>query len=211
MPGDNLTLFTNPNSRGQIAHWMMEEISVPYETRWTQFGPDGHKSEKFLRINPMGKLPALVHNNQIVTECPAICAYAAELDTSGKLKPTTEFLAPWYRWLFFAAGPLEHAITNRALGFEVPADKVGTVGYGSFDKTISTLESYLKSHDFICGTSFTAADVYVGSHVIWGMQFEILPDLPSFISYADRLKERDAYQRAKNINNEKRNQNTANS
>lgn len=197
---DHLKLFTNPQSRGQIAHWMMEELGKPYETVWLEYGPNGNKSPEYLELNPMGKIPTLVHHNQVVTECAAICAYCAELNPEKNLKPSGQDLAAYYRWLFFTAGPLEHAIVNKSLGYIVPEEKQSTVGYGNFEQAVSCLESYLGRHDFICGDSFSAADVYVGSHVLWGLQFKTLPDLKHFLAYKERLIQRPGYQRCKKMN-----------
>jgi glutathione S-transferase len=190
-----LTLYTNPMSRGRIARWILEEVGAEYDTVLLDYAST-MKAEPFLSINPMGKVPTIVHNGQTVTECAAICAYLAEAFPDADLAPHPNERADYYRWLFYAAGPLEAAITNRSLGV-VPTDsQQRMVGYGSYDTAVDVLEKAVAAHDHIAGNRFTAADVYVGSQVIWGLQFGSLPDRPAFADYADRLKARPAYVRA---------------
>jgi glutathione S-transferase len=101
--------------------------------------------------------------------------------------------------MFFTAGPLEAAITDKSLGVEIPADRKAMVGYGSLAEVIAALEGMLKTRDYVTGNQFTAADVYVGSHIRWGMGFGTLPQSPVFKAYSDRLEERPALARATKI------------
>lgn len=198
---DKLVFYTNPQSRGRIAHWMLEEIGLPYNTVWLEFGP-AMKSEEYLSINPMGKVPALKHGSVVVTETAAICAYLADRFPEKNLIPPLNHpaRAPYFRWIFFAAGPLEHALTGKSLGWQVPEGKSGLVGFGSYDTTINTLEEALTPGPYICGEQFTAADVYVGSQLGWGMIFGTIEKRPLFEAYIERLYARPAAQRAKRIN-----------
>jgi glutathione S-transferase len=191
---NNLTLFTNPMSRGRIARWMMEEAGQPYEVMNVPFGPQ-MKSGEYRSVNPMGKVPALRHGEHVVTECAAICAYMAETFPQAGLAPTADERADYFRWMFFAAGPLEQAVTNRAMGFVVPDDKRGMSGYGSYETVMNTLEKAVSAHDFIAGNRFTAADVYVGSAVAWGLLFGSIEKRPAFEAYAGRVTAREAYRR----------------
>ena len=200
MPLD-LIFYTNPMSRGQIARWMLEEVGEVYETIILDYGPDGMKSPDYLAINPMGKVPAIVHQGRIVTECAAVCAYLADAFPAAHLAPPPGERHDYYRWLFFAAGPVEAAVTNKAMGFVVPEGRERSAGYGCFDDTIDTREAAVSGEGWICGDQFTAADVYVGSQVDWGLQFGTIPSRPAFESYAARLRERPAYQRQKEIDN----------
>ena len=187
-----LTLYTNPMSRGRIARWMLEEVGAAYETVVLDYAST-MKAEPFLSINPMGKVPTIVHDGQTVTECAAICAYLAEAFPDADLAPHPDERAAYYRWLFYAAGPVEAATANRALGV-VPTDsQERMVGYGNFDTMVAVLEQAVGTHDYIAGDRFTAADVYVGSQVIWGQQFDWLPKRDAFANYAARLIERPAY------------------
>lgn len=193
-----LTFYTNPMSRGQIARWMLEEIGAPYEQVLLDYGTT-MKSDDYLAINPMGKVPAITHDEAVVTECAAICAYLAETFPEAGLAPKDDERADYYRWLFFTAGPLEQAITDRHLGLSPDEDQERMAGYGNYDKAVAALEGALADCDYICGDRFTAADVYVGSQVDWGLQFGTLPGLPTFEAYAERLRDREPYKRAKAI------------
>jgi glutathione S-transferase len=201
MNQDSLVFYTNPRSRGRIARWMLEEVGVPYRTEVVQFGPS-MKSAEYLSVNPMGKVPAIVHNGSVVTEVAAICAYLADVFPEAHLAPRPSERADYYRWLFFAAGPLEAAVTNKALMVEVPADKQGMVGYGTLELVIETLAKAVSRNHFISGDEFSAADVYVGSHVNWGMQFGTLPRHPDLVSYSERIGTRKAYKRANELDDQ---------
>ncbi len=190
-----LTLYTNPMSRGRIARWMLEEVEAEYETVVLDYDTT-MKTEPYLSINPMAKVPAIIHNHKTVTECAAICAYLADAFPDADLAPRDEDRADYYRWLFYAAGPVEAATGNRALGVVPDAAQERMIGYGSFERVIDVLEQAVAAHPYIAGDRFTAADVYVGSQVIWGMQFGWLPKREAFADYAARLIERPAYLRA---------------
>lgn len=195
-----LILYTNPMSRGRIARWMLEEVGAPYETQVLQFGPT-MKGEDYRHINPMGKVPALLHGETIVTECAAICAYLADAFPEAELAPAMKDRGAYYRWMFFAAGPLEAAVTNRSLEVKVPPERRGMVGYGSFETVMDTLEQAVTSGPYVAGDRFTAADVYVGSHIGWGLQFGSIEKRPAFEAYFSRLSARPAWQRASALDN----------
>ena len=198
---DELIFYTNPMSRGQIVRWMLEEVGAPYEPRILDYGTT-MKDAAYRAINPMGKVPAIVHDGKVVTECAAICAYLAEAFPEAGLAPTAEERADYYRWMFFGAGPLEQAIINHAMKWESPEDKQAMLGYGSYELAVETLACWLADRDYVCGDRFTAADVYVGAQVDWGQAFGTLPPRPVFAAYAERLRARPAYQRGKAIDNE---------
>jgi glutathione S-transferase len=175
----DLVFYTNPQSRGRIIRWMLEEVGQPYETEIIPY--DQIKSDRYLAVNPMGKVPAIRHRGHVVTECAAICAYLADVFPQANLGPSAEEKADYYRWLFYAAGPVEQAFTNRAQGWEVPADKERMFGYGNYDRVVAVLDELLSLRDYVCGDRFTAADVYVGSQIMFPMQFGMLPERESFV------------------------------
>ena len=195
-----LVLYTNPMSRGRIARWMLEETGARYRTEIVEHGPM-MKSAAYLAVNPMGKVPAIRHGDTVVTEAAAICAYLADAFPDAGLAPPPGERGAYYRWLFFAAGPLEAATTNRFLGFEPPADRQSMVGYGSFPAVMDTLEHALSGGGWIAGERFSAADVYVGSHVGWGLLMGTIETRPAFADYWSRLENRAARQRAEAIDN----------
>ena len=193
----DITFYTNPMSRGQIVRWMLEEVGQPYDTTIVDYAV--MHDAGYRAVNPMMKVPAIVHDRKIVTECAGIIAYLADVFPDAGLGPRADEKADYYRWLLFAAGPIEHAVTNRANGFEPTPEKGRMFGYGSYDLAVQTLADHLAGRDYVCGDRFTAADVYVGSQVLWGTQFETLPKLDSFVAYGERLSGREAYQRGKAI------------
>ena len=197
MTGD-LVFYTNPTSRGRIARWMLEETGVAYRTEVIEYGPM-MKSEAYLAVNPMGKVPAIRHGDTVVTEAAAVCAWLADAFPEAGLAPPAGGRGAYYRWLFFAAGPLEAAVTNRFLGFEPPADQQGMVGYGTFQAVMDTLERAVAGGSWIAGERFSAADVYVGSHIGWGLQMGTIEARPAFADYWSRLEGRDARRRAEEI------------
>lgn len=190
-----LVLYTNPQSRGRIARWMMEEIGQPYRVEVLDYG-EAMKAPAYLAINPMGKVPCLVHGETVVTETAAICAYMAEAFPEAGLAPTDAERGAYYRWMFFFAGPVEQAVTNKSMGFDVTQDKERMAGYGTYDATIAAVERRLGESPYIAGDRFTAADVYVGAQIGWGLQFGSIPALPAFGDYASRVMGREAWLRA---------------
>jgi len=195
---EELVFYTNPMSRGRIARWMLEEIGAPYRTEMLEYGTT-MKAPAYLAINPMGKVPAIRHGGTVVTEVAAICAYLADAFPEAGLAPPLNARGAYYRWLFFAAGPVEAAVTNHSLGLEVPADKRGRVGYGSFKNMLDTLALAVAGDGYIAGDRFSAADVYVGSHIGWGLDFGSMEERPGFRDYVARVRDRDAYRRAREI------------
>ncbi|WP_448660260.1 glutathione S-transferase family protein [Sphingomonas sp. CJ99] len=191
----DLTLYTNPQSRGRIARWALEEVGAPYDVVVLDYGTT-MKGADYLAINPMGKVPALVHRGRVVTECAAICAYLADAFPAAALGPSDDERADYWRWLFYAAGPAEAAITNRYAKFEPTAEQGLMFGYGSYDRMVEVLAAAVGANDYIAGNRFTLADVYVGSQVGWGIQFGTLPRHDAFVAYWDRLRERPALVRA---------------
>lgn len=197
---ESIHFYTNPMSRGQIVRWMLEELGQPYETHVLDY-QEKMKAPDYLAINPMGKVPAIVHDGRVVTECAAICAYLADSFPQAGLAPRPEERADYYRWMFFAAGPVEAAVTNRAAGFTAEPGRERMFGYGTFELTMDALEGAVSGRDHICGARFTAADVYVGAQIDWGLMFGTIPERPAFADYVERLRGRPAYRRAKEIDN----------
>ena len=196
----DLIFYTNPQSRGRIVRWMLEEVGQPYDTEIIPY--EAMKSERYLAVHPLGKVPAIKHHGRILTECAAICAYLADVFPEAELGPRGDEKADYYRWLFYAAGPLEAAISNQAMGWQVPPERERMFGYGNFERAIAAVDEMLSLRDYVCGDRFTAADVYVGSQIMFPMQFGMLDKRDSFVGYAERLQQRDAYKRATAIDEE---------
>jgi glutathione S-transferase len=198
---EEIVFYTNPMSRGRIVRWMLEEVGQPYRTVVLDYGTT-MKAPEYLSINPMGKVPALTRGRVAVTECAAICTWLADAFPESGLAPALRDSerATYLRWMFFAAGPLEAAVTANALGLLAPAEKAGMAGYGSFEQVVDTLETAVSAADpWLLGERFSALDVYLGSQIAWGLQFGSLPDRDVFRAYADRLVRRPAAVRARGI------------
>jgi len=196
----DLIFYHNPQSRGRIVRWMLEEVGQPYETEVIPY--DRMKSPEYLAVHPLGKVPAIKHKGHVLTECAAICAYLADVFPEAGLGPTADEKADYYRWLFYAAGPLEAAISNQAMGWQVPQDRERMFGYGNFERAIAAVDEMLSLRDYVAGDRFTAADVYLGSQIMFPLQFGMLPERDSFLRYRDRLQQRPAYKRANEIDEE---------
>jgi len=197
---DEIVFYTNPMSRGRIARWMLEEIGQPYRTELLDFGTT-MKAPDYLNINPMGKVPAIRHGDAVVTEAAAICAYLADAFPGAGLAPPPgdRLRAPYYRWLFFAAGPLEAAVTNKALGFVLPEGRGAMAGYGNLADVLNALERLVSERDYVAGDNFTAADVYLGAQIGSGLRFGTIEKRPAFEQYWARLGARPAAMRARQI------------
>ena len=131
-----------------------------------------------------------------------VVSHLAQVQPQAGLLPRETELADYLRWMFFAAGPLEQAILAHTLGFE-PKDErqQAMAGFGSFERALAALEGHLAAGTWVCGDRFTMADVYVGSHVDWGLTFGSLPARDAFTAYAERCRAREAYQAGKAIDN----------
>ena len=199
---EQLEFYTHPMSRGRIVRWMLEEVGEPYDTHVIEYG-EQMKGPEYLAINPMGKVPAIRHGDTVVTECAAICAYLADAFPETQLAPSAgdRLRGPYYRWLFFAAGPLEAAATNKALEFNLPPDREAMAGYGNLSNVLSVLEHELSGRDYIAGESFTAADLYLSAHLGWGMQFGTIDKRAVFETYHERCSARPAAARANDKDN----------
>lgn len=193
---DELILFTNPQLRGAMVHWMLEEIGCPYRLEVKQYGPD-MKSAEYLAINPMGKVPAIRHGDTVVTETAAILCYLADIFPEAKLAPPPAERGAYYRWLFFVAGCGEPALGNKAAGWtpDTPTLQV-QFGYGSYERTMETVAQLVADRRTIAADHFTAADLYMASFLHWGMMFGGIERRPVFEAYAQRHVGRPAALRA---------------
>lgn len=189
-----LTFFTNPLSRGGIVHWMLEELGINYRMVTLAYGA-AMKDPEYLAINPLGKVPAIHHGDTVVTEAAAICAYLADAFPEAGLAPPAAARGDYYRWLFLAAGPLESTIALNSLGVTPTAEQAMRLGCGDYWTLVETLAAAVDGKPYIAGNAFSAADVYVGSHLGWGMQFGTLPRRPEFEAYWGGLRERPAHRR----------------
>ena len=193
------TFFFHPQSRAQAVRWALHEVKADYEPVLVHWE---NRPAELLAANPMGKLPTIIHHarsgDRVVTETAAICHYLAEAERSD-LRPREKEKASYYRWLFFVAGPGEAAVTSHNMGWDPDEQQQMTVGFGSYDRVIEALDDWFSKHDYVCGSRFTMADVYVGAQILWGLMFNAIPERDSFSAYAERLSKRDTYKKARTI------------
>lgn len=197
---DDLIFYTNPMSRGRIVRWMLEEVGAPYRTHLLEYGST-MKAAEYRAVNPMGKVPAIKHGDTVVTETAAICAYLADAFPEAKLAPATadKRRGAYYRWLFYGAGCVEPATWLKALQVDPPAERRAMIGFGTMAEVLDVLEGAVSRGPFLLGEQFTAADVYLGSQIGWGVQFGTLESRPSFAGYLGRIMTRPAAVRAREI------------
>ncbi len=189
-----LTFYTHPFSRGRIARWMLEEAGLPYEEVILDYGTT-MKALAYLAINPMGKVPALRHDDTVVTENAAICLHLADLVPEKALLPPpgTAARGACYRWVLFAAGPLESFITARRHGALAPAREAG---YGNEADLMRTVEGALAGRRYLVGDRFSVADLYMAALLGYYMRIGELESRPVFEAYAAAHLQRPAAQRA---------------
>lgn len=194
---DSLVFYHNPMSRGRIVHWMLEELGAPYEGVVLDFTKGEHKAPAYLAVNPMGKVPAIVHRGVVITETPAILMYLADAFPQAGLAPALDDprRGAYLRWFFFAASCVEAAMFDRAMKRETPAERRGALGYGSYEDTFAAVEKALTPGPFLLGEGFTAADLYLASQLGFGLRFKMVEPSPAIVAYVERAYARPAQQR----------------
>ena len=192
-----LTLYHAAPSRSSVTLWMLEEIGQPYEIKLVSLSDGDNLKPDYLAINPMGKVPALLHGDTVITEVAAICAYLADEFPDAKLNiPVgSPRRGTYLKWLFFGPGCLEPAIVDRAAPRKDPPRRA-MLGYGDFDMTMDVVAKAVEKGPYLMGEQFTAADVVIGANIRWSMIFKLLPERKEFVDYAARLAARPATQRA---------------
>lgn len=200
---NELIFYTHPWSRDRVTRWMLEECEANYQTKVLEYGTS-MKAAEYLAINPMGKVPALQHGDTVITENAAICLYLADAFPEKQLAPPVNSKArgTYYRWLMFVASPLEAVITAKSLK-QLPDDLSdearSTLGYGSLEDVVNTLEKSLTGVTYLCGDHFTTADLYLSAYLNWYMAFGMMPKLPVFEQYVEKHGSRPAAKKALSI------------
>ena len=193
---DEIVFYHNPMSRARMVHWMLEEVGAPYRIELVDLQKGEQKKPAFLAVNPMGKLPAIMHRGTVITETGAICAYLADAFPAAALAPRWDepIRGTYLRWMFFGAGCVDSALIDRMLARPTP-ERTSALGYGRYEDLIATLETAITPGPYILHQRFSAADVYIGSQIGFGMMTKTLEPRPSFQSYLGRLAQRPAYKR----------------
>ncbi len=193
---DEIVFYSSPMSRGRIVHWMLEEVGAPYRYEVVNLETRDHKQPAYLAVNPMGKVPAIMHRGTVVTECGAICAYLADAFPAAGLAPPLDSPArgSYYRWMFFGGCCVEPAVIDRMLSRPAPS-RPGALSYGCYEDTVATLEKALQPGPYLLGERFSAADVYIGAQIGFGRMVKALETRPAFEDYLNRVQERPAWKR----------------
>ena len=193
---EEIVFYHNPMSRGRMVHWMLEETGAPYRFEPVSFEKGENKKPAFLAVNPMGKLPTIVHRGTVITECGAIITYLGDAFPAAKLAPAVDEAArgTYLRWMFFGQGCIESALIDRMLA-RPPVDRPSALGYGYYDDVVRALELALTPGPYILGSRFSAVDVYLGSQLAFGLMTKSLDPRPIFQSYVGLLSQRPAYKR----------------
>jgi len=195
-PPPKLKLYHATPSRSSTVLWMLEELGEPFAIEQLSLKDGDQRKPGYLALNPMGKVPTLVDGDTVVSEVSAICCYLADAYPKAGLAPAVgdPLRGPYLKWLFYAPSCIEPAMIDKALN-RPPAPRT-TAGWADYDTVVSVVrDATAKAAPYLLGERFTAADVIVGSTLRWGVQFKLLPDLPEFIAYVDRVRARPALQR----------------
>jgi glutathione S-transferase len=194
-----IQLYWSPRSRSFSAIWLMEETGLPYERVLTDITTGAQKAPEFLKINPMGKVPALKDGDATLGEAAAICGYIADRYPEAKLAPAPSDpkRARYLQWLFFSPSCIEPALIQIFTKLEVPAS---TAAWGSATQVFDVLDAALQKGPWILGDQFSAADIVIGSGLNFAVRlFKMVPSRPSFDAYIERCAARPAFQRAETI------------
>ena len=197
MSTQKLVHYHAPQTRSFAIRWLFEELgSPPHEVKVLNMKKGEHKSPAYLAINPMGKVPTIVHGDTVVTEAAAIAIYLADIFLEAGLAPKIGDPArgTYLRWIVFNQAAVEPAVTDFALKRD--PGPASTLSYGTYDATVDALAGAVAKGPYILGERFSAADVIVGSGVRWMTMFKLLPERPEFKNYADRIMSRPAFTRA---------------
>jgi glutathione S-transferase len=188
--------FHAPQSRSGGTFALLEELGAEYELRLLNLKQGEQRQSAYQAINPMGKVPAILHNGALVTEQPAVFAYLADLYPEARLAPCMgdPLRGPYLRWLVYYGSSFEPAIVDRSQKRDpVPPS---TSPYGSWDDVLNTIHAQLAKGPYMLGERFTAVDVLWGGALHWATMFKLVPETPDIRIYIERVITRPAMQRA---------------
>jgi len=196
---DTIVFFHAPNTRSSGARILLEELGAPHELRAVNMKAGEQRQSAFLAINPMGKVPAILHRGELVTEQVAIFLYLADLFPQAGLTPASDerLRGPYLRWMAYYGSSFEPAVVDRALKREPGPSSM--VPYGDYDTMLKTLTDQLAKGPYLLGERMTAADVLWGTALAWTTMFKIVPELPVIMNYVKRMTGRPAFNRVKEL------------
>src|SRR5262249_3009392 len=192
MSSDTIVFFHAPNTRSSGTRILLEELGAPHELRAVNMKAGEHRKAAFLAVNPMGKVPAILHRGELVTEQVAIFLYLADLFPNAGLAPARDdkLRGPYLRWIAYYGSSFEPAVVDRALQREPGPPNM--VPYGGYDTLLKTVTDQLGKAPYLLGERMTAADVLWGSALRWTTMFKLVPEMPVIMNYVKRVTERPA-------------------
>ena len=197
MSNDTIVFFHSPNTRSSGTRILLEELGAPHELRPVNMKAGEQRKSSFLAVNPMGKVPAILHRGGLVTEQVAIFLYLADLFPQAGLTPALDDprRGPYLRWMAYYGSSFEPAVVDRALKRE--PGPLNMVPYGDYDTMLKTLTDQLAKGPYLLGERMTAADVLWGTALTWTVMFKLVPELPVIMDYVKRLTARPAVGKVK--------------
>lgn len=194
-----ITLFHCPQTRSSGALTLLEELGAPYTLRVLNMRAGEQRQAEYLAVNPMGKVPAILHGDALVTEQVAIGIYLADLFPEAGITPAidSELRGPYLRWYVFYAACFEPALIDRSLKRE--AGPAPMMPYGDPTTTINTLVDQLSKGPWLLGEKFTAPDVLWGTALTWMTGFGLVDAVPPIKSYIERWNSRPSVKKVADI------------
>jgi glutathione S-transferase len=192
---DNLIFYHAPRTRASGVLTLLEELDTPYELRVLNFQLGEQRKPQYLAVNPLGKVPAIVHNGALVTELGAIFIYLADaFPQKGLAPPIGDALrGPYLRWLVFYGSAFEPAVVDRSMNREpAPASRSP---YGDFEDVTALINTQLAQGPYLFGGRFTAADILWGAALRWTVDFGLVPETPQISAYVERVTTRPCFAR----------------
>jgi len=199
MNAPRVIFYHSPNSRSAGTRCLLEELEADYELRLLDLGKQQQRAPDYLSVNPMGKVPAIVHEGALITEQPAVYMYLADLFPAKGLAPAIgdPLRGPYLRWLVFYGSSFEPAMVDKSM--QRPPVPPSTCPYGDYDTMLGTLLAQLEPGPYLLGERFTAADVLWGNALHWMTAFKLLPELPVVRAYLERVMSRPGIVRAQEL------------
>ena len=189
---DAITLFHAPQSRSTGAVVLLEELGAPYTLRVLNMKAGEQRQPDYLAINPLGKVPAVLHQGTLITEQVAIFIYLSDLFPAASLAPalTDKLRGSYLRWLVFYAACYEAGLVDNAMK-RAPAPPAMSP-YGSFETVLATLFAQLRASPYLLGGTICAADILWGHALSWGMEFGLVARNAEASDYVARVTQRPA-------------------
>jgi glutathione S-transferase len=191
-----LTFFHAPHSRSGGVLILLEELGADYTLRLLNLKAGEQRQPAYLAINPMGKVPALMHGDALITEQVAVYLYLADLFPQAGLTPAIgdPLRGPFLRWLAFYGSSFEPALVDKSQGHAPPPSMAP---YGDYDTMLKTLTDQLARGPYLLGERFTVADVLWGTALTWTTMFKLVPVTPVVAAYLERVNARPAFVQAR--------------